>query len=104
MRFLYRNWFVHNTLAHPLHELVYLTMRLLMFGKSRSRTVSDWIHDVTIPVEGPSTKPSALSMLLHDKEATTEKIREKLKAEKIEELKEQKERYATQMAAQDWYA
>jgi len=100
MKFLYKNWFVHNTLAHPLHELLYLTMRLMLFGKSRSRTVSDWLHDVTIPVEGPS----ALTMLLHDKEATTEKIREKLKAEKIEELKEQKERYATQMAAQDWYA
>jgi len=100
MKFLYKNWFVHNTLAHPLHELLYLTMRLMLFGKSRSRTVSDWLHDVTLPVDGPS----ALTMLLHDKEATTEKIREKLKAEKIEELKEQKERYATQMAAQDWYA
>ena len=82
MKFLYKNWFVHNTLAHPLHELLYLTMRLMLFGKSRSRTVSDWLHDVTIPVEGPS----ALTMLLHDKEATTEKIREKLHAEGAEEV------------------
>jgi len=102
MRFLYRNWFVHNTLAHPLHELVYLTMRLLMFGKSRSRTVSDWIHDVTIPVEGPSTKPSALSMLLHDKEATTEQIREKLHAEGAEEV-EVRRRQLLQ-GVEDWYA
>jgi len=93
MSFIYRNWFVHNTLAHPLHELLYLVMRVLLFGKTRSRTVSDWLHDVTLPVEGPS----ALTMLLHDKEATTEKIQEKL-------LTEQKERFAKQSAAQDWYA
>ena len=49
MNSIYRNYFVHNMVAHPLHEIVYLTMRLLMFGKSRSRRVSDWIHDVTIP-------------------------------------------------------
>jgi len=49
MKFLYKNWFVHNTLAHPVHEVVYLVMRVCMFGKVRSRKFSDYIHDVTLP-------------------------------------------------------
>ena len=49
MSFLYRNWFIHNVVAHPLHEFVYLSLRLLMFGKCRASAVSDYIHDVTIP-------------------------------------------------------
>ena len=49
MSFLYKNWFVHNMFAHPLHELVYLALRLLMFGKTRARRVSNYIHDVTVP-------------------------------------------------------
>jgi hypothetical protein len=40
---LYRNWTIHNLIAHPLSEIVWL----LSFGQGRK--VSDWIHDVTIP-------------------------------------------------------
>jgi hypothetical protein len=43
MNKLWRNWTVHNLLAHPISELVYL----FSFGKLRKQ--SDWIHDVTIP-------------------------------------------------------
>jgi hypothetical protein len=49
MSILYRNWFVHNMFAHPLHELVYRVLRLLMFGGPRARRISDYIHDVTVP-------------------------------------------------------
>ena len=40
---LWRNWTVHNLIAHPLSEIVYL----LSFG--RAVKWSDFIHDSTIP-------------------------------------------------------
>ena len=43
MKKLYKNWTVHNLLAHPLSEIVWL----LSFGKLEH--VSNWIHDVTLP-------------------------------------------------------
>ena len=57
MKMIYKNWFVHNTLAHPVHELVYLVMRVCMFGKVRSRKFSDYIHDVTLPVLADVAQP-----------------------------------------------
>ena len=41
---LYKNWTVHNLVAHPLMEIVYL----LSFGKAKR--ASTWIHDVTLPI------------------------------------------------------
>jgi len=43
MNRLYRNWTIHNLIAHPLSEIVWL----LTLGYGRK--VSDWIHDVTVP-------------------------------------------------------
>ena len=40
---LYKNWTVHNLIAHPLMEIVYL----VSFGQLR--VFSGWIHDVTLP-------------------------------------------------------
>jgi len=42
---VWRNWFVHNTISHPLSEIAYW---LLGAGKLAG-SVSGWIHDVTIP-------------------------------------------------------
>ena len=47
MRKLYKNWFVHNVLAHPLSELVYWLVRPL--GDKKASNASGIIHDCTIP-------------------------------------------------------
>ena len=39
-------WSLHNLVAHPLSELMYLA------GFERA---SDWIHDVTLPEHKPGT-------------------------------------------------
>lgn len=43
MKRLYKNWTVHNLVAHPLMELVHLAT----LGKTEK--LCNWIHDVTIP-------------------------------------------------------
>ena len=45
---LYRNWFFHNTFAHPISELAYWAVR--PFSRSSAKTVKDCIHNSTIPV------------------------------------------------------
>ncbi len=47
MKYLYKNWTVHNLIAHPLSEIVYWLVR--PFGKHRATDTSGWIHDLTIP-------------------------------------------------------
>ena len=39
------SWTLHNLIAHPLSELVYL----LGLGSTLSERASNWIHDVTVP-------------------------------------------------------
>jgi len=46
---IYKNWTVHNLIAHPLMEIVYL----LSFGKAEK--FSNYIHDSTIPDHTPRT-------------------------------------------------
>ena len=46
---LYRNWFVHNMLSHPLSEIAYWLA--LPFGKQRAETICNAIHDFTLPPE-----------------------------------------------------
>jgi hypothetical protein len=38
-------WTLHNLIAHPLMEIIYL----IGFGTKPFETLSNWIHDVTIP-------------------------------------------------------
>ena len=45
---IYRNWPVHNLVAHPISELAYWIVRTM--GKKKAEDVSGWIHDITIPV------------------------------------------------------
>lgn len=47
MNKIYKNWFVHNMVAHPLSEIVYWMTR--PFGIKRAEDVSGVIHDCTIP-------------------------------------------------------
>jgi len=48
---LYKNWPVHNLIAHPLSEIVYWIIRLApLVGKEKAEDISGWIHDITIPV------------------------------------------------------
>jgi len=44
---IYRNWPVHNLIAHPLSEVVYWIVR--PFGKVAAKSAGDWIHDSTVP-------------------------------------------------------
>ena len=44
MHIIYRNWTVHNLLAHPISEIVWL----VSFGKLEK--LSNFIHDITVPV------------------------------------------------------
>jgi len=44
---LYKNWPIHNLIAHPVSELAYWVVRPL--GKLRAETVSKLIHDSTLP-------------------------------------------------------
>ncbi len=46
---IYRNWFFHNTIAHPFSELVYWVFRI--FGKPTAEKYSKFIHDRTLPNE-----------------------------------------------------
>lgn len=44
MKSLYKNWPVHNLIAHPLSEIVYWVTGWLVGDR-----LSNWIHDVTVP-------------------------------------------------------
>lgn len=44
---LYKNWFIHNTVSHPISELVYWIM--IPFGKKRAEVYCNRIHDFTLP-------------------------------------------------------
>jgi hypothetical protein len=47
---VYRNWPVHNLVAHPLSEVVYWIVRF-PFGTQAAKSAGDWIHDKTVPEE-----------------------------------------------------
>ncbi len=44
---LYKNWFVHNMLSHPISEIVYWIT--IPFGKQRAEVCCNAIHDFTLP-------------------------------------------------------
>jgi hypothetical protein len=46
---VYKNWPVHNLIAHPLSEIVYWIVRPA--GKKKAEDISGWIHDITLPVD-----------------------------------------------------
>lgn len=48
MKFLYKNWFVHNTISHPLSEIVFVMVACI--HPVTARRVSAWIHDVSLPL------------------------------------------------------
>lgn len=50
MTSIYKNWFIHNTISHPLSEVVHW-MTFWFCGDK----ISGWIHDVTIPVHKQGT-------------------------------------------------
>lgn len=46
--FLIKNWVVHNLLSHPLMEITYWLL-LPLAGEEKSKKISGWIHDVSLP-------------------------------------------------------
>ena len=44
---LYKNWFVHNIISHPLSEIVYWL--IIPFGRERAEICCNAIHDFTLP-------------------------------------------------------
>lgn len=53
MASLWRNWPVHNLIAHPLSEIVYWIVVVGTFSKERAMNYSGAIHDCTIPKHTP---------------------------------------------------
>ena len=51
MKYLYKNWTVHNLIGHPLSEIAYL----LLLRSERGEQLCNWIHDVTLPEHKPGT-------------------------------------------------
>ena len=49
LRKLYRNWWVHNLIAHPLMQIVYFF----------SPRLADKIHDCTVPEEAYDNAPQS---------------------------------------------
>ena len=47
MKKIYKNWLVHNMIAHPLSEIVYWIAR--PFGIKVAEDASGYVHDGTIP-------------------------------------------------------
>lgn len=47
---LYRNWPVHNLIAHPLSEIVHW-----LAAWCCGHRISGWIHDVTVPLHEKGT-------------------------------------------------
>ena len=50
MKIFYKNWPVHNLVAHPLSEIVHWVTCWFLGDK-----LSGWIHDVTVPEHNPGT-------------------------------------------------
>lgn len=50
MKKLYKNWPIHNLIAHPLSEIVHWFTSPFWGHK-----VSGWIHDVTVPCHEKGT-------------------------------------------------
>lgn len=48
MKKLYKNWFVHNVVGHPLSEIVYQVLKVLT-NESIAEEYCGKIHDATIP-------------------------------------------------------
>ena len=47
MKFIYKNWLVHNIISHPLSEIVFMAVACI--HPSAARRMSGWIHDVSLP-------------------------------------------------------
>ena len=48
MNKLWKNWTVHNIIAHPVSQIVYL-ISIPFVGREKAESISEWIHNVTIP-------------------------------------------------------
>jgi hypothetical protein len=47
MKFIYKNWFIHNVFAHPLSEILFVMVACI--HPSAAAVAAAWIHDVTLP-------------------------------------------------------
>ena len=54
MNKLWKNWMVHNLVAHPLSEVAYWVVGLFR-GKAKAEEISGLIHDITIPKHAEGT-------------------------------------------------
>tara|TARA_Y100001938_G_C8081770_1_gene429581 strand:+ start:396 stop:596 length:201 start_codon:yes stop_codon:yes gene_type:complete len=50
MNKIYKNWFVHNVIGHPVSEILYWVLK--PFGEINASTTSVWFHDLTCPQKG----------------------------------------------------
>ena len=54
MNKLWKNWMVHNLIAHPVSEVAYWVVGLFR-GKAKAEEISGLIHDITIPDHAKGT-------------------------------------------------
>jgi hypothetical protein len=50
-------WTLHNLVAHPVSEIVWL----VGLGSKRAERLSNWIHDATVPGHGPGEAEADVS-------------------------------------------
>ena len=47
---IFRNWFIHNVIGHPVSEMLYWV--ILPFDPIKASVASVWFHDATCPNKG----------------------------------------------------
>ena len=47
MNKIYKNWFIHNIIGHPVSELLYWILK--PFNEINASRASVWFHDATCP-------------------------------------------------------
>lgn len=47
---IFRNWFIHNVIGHPVSEMLYWI--ILPFDATKASVASVWFHDATCPNKG----------------------------------------------------
>lgn len=54
MTWVYKNWFIHNMVGHPMSEIAYWVFFCLK-GEKAAEDIAGMIHEATIPPHEPGT-------------------------------------------------
>ena len=62
MKKIYKDWFIHNLLGHPLSEMAYWL--LMRFSHIKASWLSIWIHDATCPSKSHNEESKKSNLVL----------------------------------------